>query len=143
MSNPVFTTQNLRPKPSVINRLPGIGRNTGTVLYPKIYLSQPLYEDAMSARPSPNTIALILHEQEHLRRIKSTGAFKWYVRYILSRKFRVTEEIAAYKPQLLYLRKNSIVVDLDQKARVLSGWLYLWPITHAEAHRKLTEIWES
>lgn len=134
---------NIRKKNSLVELLPGIGRNTGTAIYPNVYLPKTIYTDVHSDKPNPYNICLVLHEQEHIKRIKREGIFKWYTKYLFSRKFRFEEELAATKPQLAFIKSKGLTFDLQRKARLLSGWLYLWSVNYDNALKRLKEIWNN
>ena len=134
---------NVRRKPILIDIFPGIGRNTGTAVYPYVYLSRSLYRDAMSGNPNPYTIGLILHEHEHLARIKRAGVINWYVRYFLSPKFRLNEELKATVPQFAHIKRSGLTISFEKRARLLSGWMYLWAGNYKATVTKLARIWET
>lgn len=124
-------------------KLPGnvrvkIGNKTALVIYPNIYLPKKVFENLKSAKPDPKNIAILLHEQEHIKRQSREGWFKWGVKYIFSRKFRFSEELVAIKASLRY---RKIGFDVEKEARILSGWLYLWPVSYKTAKRELEKMW--
>ena len=135
--------QNVRRKPWLVDVLPGVGRGTCHAVYPNIYLARSVYKSVTSNEPDPYSEAVVIHEQEHLKRMKAYGVAKWYVRYLLSRKFRLAEELAASKPQLGHIKNKKLTFNLERKARVLSGWLYLWPASYESVLKNLNEAWES
>lgn len=85
-------------------------------------------------------IALIEHELIHLKRIKEIGIFKWYIKYVISSKFRLREELLAYKKQIQILRKNCQVVDIDRFAKSLSSFTYLNMVSNDKAKSLLSEL---
>ena len=143
MSNTEINLDNLRPRPIFIDKLPGISASSGTAIYPYVYVGRSLYENLTSDEPDHAGIALVLHEQEHLKRIGEAGVFKWYGRYFYSRTFRLDEEIEATKTQFNYLKQNGESVDLDHRAKILSGGVYLWPTNYQHAYALLSAIWNS
>lgn len=132
---------NVRRKSVFVERMPTIGRNTGTTIYPYVYLPRKIYDDIYSVKPNPYNIALVVHEQEHVKRIKQVGVLSWYAKYLISGKFRLEEELAATKPQFAYLKSRGLTFDLERKARWLSGAMYLWATTYPRALERLKAIW--
>jgi hypothetical protein len=92
MSNPEVKLENVRPRPVYLDKLSGLSPHSGTAIYPYVYVSRALYDNLISGNPDPSSVALVLHEQEHIERIRNTGALKWYSRYLFSPKFRLHEE---------------------------------------------------
>jgi hypothetical protein len=143
MSNPEVKLENVRPRPVYLDKLSGLSPHSGTAIYPYVYVSRALYDNLISGNPDPSSVALVLHEQEHIERIRNTGALKWYSRYLFSPKFRLHEELAATKPQFAYLKRMDISAHLEHRAKVLSGPMYLWPASYDDALKQLYAIWES
>ena len=71
----------------------------------------------------------LLHEAEHVRQQERDG-WKFYFRYLFSRKWRAAYEAEGYAVQVKDNPNN-----LDWAARALSGSLYLWPCSFEEAKR--------
>lgn len=134
---------NVRQKSWLIEWLPGIGQNTATAIYPYVYLPRSIYKDVHDTHPSPYNIALVLHEQEHITRAKNYGVMRWYLRYIFSPRFRFEEELAAYVPQMAYLKRQDLAFDVKRKAKGLSSWLYGRPVGYDEVFRRVNQLWES
>ena len=133
---------NIRQKPKFIDVLPGLGRGTCHALYPNIYLSRSVYMNLTSEHPSPYTEAVVLHEQEHLNRMKQYGVMKWYLKYLTSRSFRLDEELAATEVQLVYIKAAGGTLDLERRARQLSGPLYLWAAKYDTVLGRLMDMWD-
>lgn len=64
--------------------------------YPNIYCINDLSE-----RPD-----IIVHEQTHLVQQDLYGVEKWWERYLTDPKFRLEQEVPAYRNQIAYMRKN-------------------------------------
>lgn len=143
MSVGVVKLDNVKKKNGFIESLPGIGGKTGTAFYPNVYVPKVIYADLYSEKPSPYNIALVIHEQEHIKRMKSEGILRFYTKYVLSRKFRFEEELVATRPQLAFIKSKGLTFDLERKARSLSGWLYLCPVKYEEALKHLNTIWDT
>ncbi|HSX08458.1 MAG TPA: hypothetical protein VLG11_06220 [Candidatus Saccharimonadales bacterium] len=133
---------NIRKKSWIVELLPWIGGGTSTTLYPYVYLSRATYKSIRSANPDPYKISTLIHEEEHIKRIKNEGARRWYIKYFLDRHFRLEEELAATAPQFSYLKSLGLTFDMQRKARVLAGHLYFWPVSRKEALRRLSTLWE-
>jgi hypothetical protein len=134
---------NVRPRPWLIDHWPGISASSGTAVYPHIYVGKALYEDIHSASPDSYHIGLIIHEQEHIKRIRPYGPVRWYLRYLLWPSFRLEEELAAYGRQFEYLKSLGLTYDLDRCARRLAGFVYLWSTSRRQALTRLRRLWES
>jgi hypothetical protein len=139
----VLKLNNVKRKPLLIDIIPGVGRDTGTTIYPYVFLGRLIYKDAFGANPNPYTVGLILHEQEHLTRMKRYGVVKWYFHYLFSPTFRLEEELGAYALQFAHIKHAGLTVNLATIARFLSSWLYLWVGSYKDVLKRLDEIWES
>ena len=133
---------NVRRKPILIDIIPGVGRDTSSAVYPYVFLGRSVYADAFSTNPSRYTVGLILHEQEHLKRIKRYGVVKWYLHYLFSPKFRLTEELEAYAIQFAYLKHAGLTINIEKIAHFMSSWLYLWVGNYKDMFKRLNELWE-
>ncbi|HEY5442198.1 MAG TPA: hypothetical protein VIJ68_01530 [Candidatus Saccharimonadales bacterium] len=130
----------VKQKPKLIEWLPGVGKATCQAVYPNIYVPRHVYASLQSDNPEPRYIAVLLHEQEHLLRMKQSGVLKWNLRYAFSRKFRLDEELAAVKPQKIYLLQQGEAYDDERKAKLLSSWLYFWSTSYDKALEKLKQL---
>lgn len=131
---------NIRPKIGLWKIFPYLANKTAHGVYPYVYLPVKIYDDILSTKPNPWNVALLIHEEEHLRRQIDVGPILWLIKYLVSPKFRFTEELAADKPQIQYLKKMNLEFDIDKRARLLSGWLYLWPVSYKIAREELKKI---
>lgn len=134
---------NVKRKPLLVDIIPGIGRDTGSAVYPYVFLGRSVYKDAFGPNPNPYTVGLILHEQEHLGRMKKYGVIKWYLHYVFSPKFRLHEELTAYAVQFTYIKRAGLTINIDRIAHFLSSWLYLWVGNYKDMLRSLNKLWES
>ncbi len=114
----------------------------GFLLLDWIFLRPEIYQDLLMAKPNPQNIGIIIHEETHYKRSKEAGVVKFATRYILSRKGRLEEELAAYGEQMRYLKRQGLDYDLDRVAKNLSSWTYLWCSSYSEAKARLEKIWE-
>src|SRR3989339_225300 len=118
-------TTNIKPKIGLWKFLPKIiSSKTAQCIYPFIFLPKDIYDDILSKSPKPQSIAILLHEKAHLKRQKEKGIILWITLYIFSPKFRLNEELLAFKEQIKYLKKLNLTLDLELRAKRLSSWLY-------------------
>ena len=131
-------TTNIKPKIGLWKFLPKIiSTKTAQCIYPFIFLPEDIYKDLISPIPKPQSIAIFLHEKFHLERQKRIGILQWSILYIISPKFRLNEELLAFKEQIEYLKKHNLTLDLELRAKRLSSWLYLWCVSYEKALLKL------
>jgi hypothetical protein len=135
--------QNVRIKPRIWEFIPWLSKNTAQAIYPNIYFSKEAYKKLSASKPNPVYIAALIHEQEHIERQKKEGPFKWGIKYIFFGRFRFDEELAAIKASVKYLKSKKIKFDVEKRAKILSGWLYLWPVSYKVAKKELLNMWET
>jgi len=68
---------------------------------------------------------------------------RYSLKFWLSRKFRLQEELMADRVMMLYLKKRNSSFPSEKRARKLSSRLYLWMISYREAKKKLTKMWKT
>jgi hypothetical protein len=134
---------NIRAKSRLWDLIPWISNKTAQAIYPNIYLPKFVYENLQSSNPNVWHVALLVHEQEHIKRQKKTGLLKWGFKYIFFPKFRYEEEIAADIPKLKYIKENNGDPYIEKRARHLSGWNYFWPVSYQEVKTRLENIWKN
>ncbi|QQG47517.1 MAG: hypothetical protein HY044_00265 [Candidatus Woesebacteria bacterium] len=120
-------------------------QHTAQAIYPNIYVPKWLYEHLKSKNPDSERVAVIIHEQTHIKRQKEMGWFLWEIKYVFLPKFRLEEELLAIKAQVKYLKSKGIKYDekdVEKAAKFLSSYLYLWMVSYKEAKRKLMEFVE-
>jgi hypothetical protein len=66
---------------------------------------------------------------------------RWMLRYTISGEFRFEEELAALLPQFAHIKHKGLDFNMEHRARVLSGWLYFWPVSYEEALKRLNQLW--
>lgn len=81
---------------------------------------------------------LIQHETVHLLQQKSRfGALIWWIRFILSKKYRLNAELEAYRIQYKWAKqhydRNATALILRNSAKDLGGALYGGLMTYDEA----------
>lgn len=76
--------------------------------------------------------ALLAHEHVHCQQMRKVGTLKFWIAYLLSRKFRMAAEVEAYRVQLMLQPWR-----LDAFSRSLAS-VYLLGITEEEARTALS-----
>lgn len=132
----------IKPKPPFFKYIPMLNKYTANSLYPIIFMPKDVYEDLKSSNPDPRHIALLMHEETHRKRQKQIGWFRFGVKYLFNPGFRFNEELLAVKEAMRYLKKHKIPFDFERKAQVLSGGLYLWPVSKYYAKKELEQVWD-
>lgn len=106
--------------PTVIRRKPWwlffTGADMWVTIYPHVYKPQ----------GAPIIVSLLAHEGVHFERQKKTGVMKWLIKYCVSRKFRLEEEVIAFVEELSYLPEYCRETAVSRFARQLSSRAYLW-----------------
>ena len=125
-----------------ISILEALFTQTAQGIYPYILVPRHIYEDLSSPAPNPYYLALIVHEQTHLDRQSRHGWIKWMVSYAFSATFRFREEIEAIRAQMRYLKRQGLRFPIESTAKLLSGWLYLKPVSYDTALKELHLAWE-
>jgi hypothetical protein len=103
-------------------------------LYPIIYVGSELYED------TKDNMHRFIHESVHLRQQKD-NRWKFYWKYIVSRKFRYSVELEAYLAETQYQKDSKAYFNIawfvDYVASQLSSWHYLWCVSYNKAESDL------
>lgn len=110
--------------------------------YNKIYLRRDIYNNLLKQDPSPENISILIHEQTHLKRSGGKVGFIRGLKYWFNSRIRYTEEVAANREQLKYLKKHGCNFDFEKRAKHLSGFRYLFCTSYNKALRDLRKIWE-
>lgn len=132
--------KNIKPKIGLWKLIPFLANKTAHGVYPNVYLPQRIYEDLKSDNPNLYNLALLFHEQEHVKRQKEQGIINWILKYVFSPKFRFNEEIIADIPKIKYLKSKKLEFDIEKRAKQLSSWIYLWSTSYKEAKEKLDKL---
>jgi len=48
----------------------------------------------------------------------------------------------AVREGMRYLKKNKVSFDFDKMARLMSGFLYLWPVSKYYSKKELKNAWD-
>jgi len=134
--------KNVRSKGILWSTFAVLSTHTANAIYPNIWVPKHIYYDLKSKNPDPKNVAILIHEQTHIKRQRKTGWLAWGLKYCLSRKFRFEEELAAIKESMKYLKKNKLDFETEKSAKHLSSFLYLWCIDFNEAKRRLDKAWK-
>lgn len=133
----------IKPKSGFWQYIPWLSTFTANAIYPNIYLPQQVYDDLLKENPEPKNVSVLIHEQTHLKRQKEMGWLIFGLKYLFFPKFRFNEELIAIKESMKYLKKKNITCDTERRARFLSSWIYLWPVSYEYAKEELDKAWES
>jgi hypothetical protein len=106
----------------------------------RIFLRTKQYRNYFSGDPEPETIALLEHEYTHFKRNGSNMCI--WIKYWTNREFRFQEELAAIRQQMKILKQNRRVFDTGKRAKMLSGFGYLWCTNYETAKQRLDKMWE-
>ncbi len=132
--------KNVKAKVGLWKLIPFLANKTAHGIYPNVYLPEHIFNDLKLDNPNPYDVALLLHEQEHIKRQKEQGVIIWLLKYIFISKFRFEEELKADIPKTKYLKLKNLKFDVEKRAKQLSGWIYLWPVSYKEAKEKLNKL---
>lgn len=135
-------SSNVYPLPGFYRYTPWLNRYRGLTIGYLILLRPEIYKDLENEKPDPRNLAILVHEQTHVNRTQELGLVKFGLGYLFSKKFRFREELLAYKAGFEILKKNDVSVDINSLAKVLSSWVYFWPVKYDFAREKLLEAWE-
>ena len=132
----------VKPQPYVFKLLPFFSKHNGTTIFQTIYLKKEIYDNLRESNPNPRNIAILEHEEFHLKRFKEIGNVEFAVKYLMSGRFRFNEELEANKKAFKILKKSNLSLDLTKKAKALSGWVYLWSVSYDFAIKSLEKAWQ-
>ena len=108
-----------------------------------IYLSDDLYAEVMSGKPSVYVQGIIEHEKVHMQRKQEMGACMFKLKYSFSPQFRLREELLAETARFSFLKSKGEKINLEDRARKMSGFMYFWMISYTEALKLLEDLWEN
>lgn len=139
----MFLESIIKIKPKWWDVVPFLSSFTANAIYPNVYLPKEVYKNLKSDHPKQKWVALLKHEQEHLKREKEISPIVFGLKYLFLSSFRFQEEMIAIKAQMKYLKSVGENFDTNKSARFLSSWLYLWPVSYVRAKQSLDKLWES
>ena len=70
---------------------------------------------------------------------QEAGKFKWFLKYIFNLKFRLSQEVEAYRTEYYFLEKTH-VINREIFAKKLSGKTYLYMVSYKKA-LEIVEEW--
>lgn len=132
----------LEVKPWYWNIIPTLAWCGASAQYSKIILRKDIYRNVLSNRPSPVNIALLEHEAKHIERQQRIGRWKFQLYYQFFPKFRIYEELVADYARFKYLKKHNIKYNLDQRAKMLSSWKYMWGVSYKDVKKELNRLYK-
>jgi hypothetical protein len=83
---------------------------------------------------------ILIHEKVHWVRQRDFLCIPWYILYGISKKFRLSEEVLAYRTEYDYRRANNIPYSKDTVARQLASRTYNNMVSLDEA-RNIVRSW--
>lgn len=137
----MVTSNRIQVIPSWWKYIPLLGTEITTAIYPNIYFPKEVYSNLLSKSPSILNQSILIHETVHIERQIAYGVFKWNVRYLCDKKFRLEEELIAIKTQMLFLKRNNETYDCKRKAKHFSSSVYLWVLSYDKSLTLLTDLW--
>ena len=113
-------------------RFPSVPKKEVVIVWAnKIYSARPISEDVLE------------HEKVHIKQQGGTnwGAIKWYLKYFVSSKFRLNQEIEAYRAQYQFIKRKwseqKAEKLLELIASYLSGPTYGKIISYSKALKEI------
>lgn len=123
--------------------LPFLHVKMASTIYPNIYFPENEYLDLNSSNPSFWIQSVLIHEKVHLEVQKEIGLAKFGFFYLISKKFRLEQELLAIEKQMKFLKEKSAAYDVDRKAKQFSGKEYMYLMDFSKAQDTLTKLWNS
>lgn len=120
-------------KPRILRHL-GLIYNSAQAIYPFIICPGYIINESNNFQ----YLSILEHEATHLDRAKKFGILKWYLLYIFSPKFRLKEEVIAYRVKKKFLESKGVLFDVEKQARILSSNIYGKVVKYEEAVRLLS-----
>lgn len=131
----------VKPYPRFMNRL-GIFSDKGFNFGMTIYLNKEIYQDLKNDNPKNVSLAVLKHEEIHIKRVKKVGTIKFGFKYLFFPKFRLNEELLAYKEMFKFLKQKGEIYNLDRVAKSMSGHRYIWVLPYNKAKAVLEKLWQ-
>jgi hypothetical protein len=96
-----------------------------------IFLRREIYDNLKSNNPTIQNLSVLKHEESHLSRAGKFRALK-----LLFPRFRLQEELIAYKEQFKFLKENKETYNLENVAKHLPG------LDYESAKKLITKLWQ-
>ncbi len=87
---------------------------TGFCIYPLICLPKVIKETAEEA-------PYFIHELAHFKRQKKYGVFAWLAKYLFDKRFRLQEELHAFRSEIQYKYAHGLPVNRQHYAATISN----------------------
>jgi hypothetical protein len=127
--------------PRYYRYIPFIGQDLAMARYPYIYLPAHLYARWTKKTMSVYDESVIIHETVHIHRQRQIGTWAYMAKYVLSKKFRLHEELVAIREQMTFLKNHGMKYDFERKARQFASYEYLWVAGFEESKMMLEGLW--
>ncbi len=132
----------VKPIPFWFRYVPFFGTSLAMTIGARMYLPHHLYTDLMSATPTNESMSVYVHEHTHIARQLEMGPLIWNVWYIVSRRFRLAEELLAIKKEMAYRHTHGIPYNIVRKAKHFSSSTYLWVLPYEASVETLRKQWQ-
>lgn len=133
----------IHPIPRYFAFIPFLGTSMACTIFGKIYFPLDQYNDLVSSNPTNLVKSVYLHELVHVTRQREQGSLLWNTKYLFSKKFRLQEELASIKEQMIFLKSVNEVYDIERKAKQFASSDYLWVCSYEVGKNILLELWKS
>ena len=110
----------------------------GTVwitIHPNIYYSK--NDDPFDPAMAP----ILEHEKKHLEQQAGSGKWAWLIKYCVSRKFRLRQEVEALVAELPHRPQEHHEWRIEGFAGQLSSIMYFWCATYKAAETAIRSEW--
>lgn len=131
----------IRPIPFFLRIVPIAKKKLVFAIAPYIFLPDQQYAEYLSGGMSAQTRGTIAHETVHIKREREQGVLWYGIKYLFLRKFRFQEEVIAITEQMRVWKQHNIVFDVDARAKLLSGPVYVYCVPYSIAKQVLQDIW--
>lgn len=128
----------IKPYPRFFKYLPISDSGFNTIFNKTIYLSKELFTDIQTENPKPLSTAVLKHQVVHASNANSVK----FLKYILSKKFRLKEEEEAFTAMFRHLKQHNETFDLKKVAKNFSGIRYMWMTNYEDGLKIVTKLWE-
>lgn len=105
-------------------------------LSPKIYIKKSYYKSLNKIGKK----ALLVHEKVHCKQQVAYKSKKaWLFRYVTNKKFRLEQELEAYKKERTYYKKKGFHYSKINIAKALSSSSYFYMCSFEEALKRMQD----
>lgn len=96
--------------------------NMVVAFYPYLYLTK----SKMARRIGLSTKPIMHHKLHHVKQQRRYGKWKWLLRYITNRAFRLNNEASAIAVELFRIKHSRRKAIFELYAKRLCSWHYVW-----------------